>query len=615
MGWHQKLLRVDLGAGTCVSEPLNMEWAQAYLGQRGLATKYLMEEIDPAIDALSPDNKLIIVTGPLTGTMAATGGRWSAVTKGALTGAIACSNSGGQFGGELKQAGWDMVILEGRSPTPVYLYIENGVARLMDASHLWGKTVWQTEPAIKKAHQDPLIRVASIGQAGETGCRYACIVNDMHRAAGRSGVGTVMGSKNLKAIAVRGTVGVTPVNPKAFMTAVQAASKALANNEGRKALTRFGTIPMMDVTDTFGALPTRNNREVQFEGLLKMNASYMNKPNANGHTNLIRNGACFACTIGCGRICHIDPSHFSVKDRPEYHGASGGLEYETAYALGSAVGVDDMDAATFAGFLCNEYGMDPISLGGTIAAAMELFELGVITEQDTGGISLKFGDARSMCQLAELTGKGEGFGRDIALGSKRLCEKYGRPELSMAVKGQEFAAYDGRGMQGMGLAYATSNRGACHLRANPFEHDFGSTEIAGKAKVVKESQDFIAAIDSTGLCSFTSHSGVTEELYARQIDAAVGGGWTAARMRETGERIWNMERQFNLAAGLTRQDDTLPKRLLTEPAPSGTAKGLVAQIPAMLPEYYQLRGWTTEGVPTPQTLARLGLAQEAAQAY
>lgn len=614
MGWHKKLLRVNLSAGTCVSEPLNLEWAQAYLGQRGLATKYLMEEIDPAIDALSPDNKLIIATGPLTGTMAATGGRWSVVTKGALTGAIACSNSGGQFGGELKQAGWDMVIIEGRSPKPVYLYIEDGVARLMDASDLWGKTVWQTEPAIKKAHQDPLIRVASIGQAGENGCRYACVVNDMHRAAGRSGVGTVMGSKNLKAIAVRGTVGVTPANPKAFMTAVQAATKALANNEGRKSLTRFGTIPMMDVTGTFGALPTRNNREVQFEGLLKMNASFMNKPNANGHTNLIRNGACFGCTIGCGRICHIDPTHFSVKDRPEYHGASGGLEYETAYALGAAVGVDDMDAATFAGFLCNEYGMDPISLGGTIAAAMELFELGIITEKETGGISLKFGDAKAMCQLAEMTGKGEGFGRDIALGSRLLCEKYGHPELSMAVKGQEFAAYDGRGMQGMGLAYATSNRGACHLRANPYGHDFGSTEIAGKAKVVKDSQDFIAAIDSTGLCSFTSHCGVTEELYASQIDAAVGGGWTAARMRETGERIWNMERQFNLAAGLTKLDDTLPGRLLTEPAPSGTGKGLVARIPEMLPEYYQLRGWTADGVPTPETLVRLALMSQSVPA-
>ena len=608
MGWQRKLLRVNLSAGTCVSEPLNMAWAESFLGQRGLATRYLMDEIDPKVDPLSEHNKLIIATGPLTGTMASTGGRWSAVTKGALTGAIACSNSGGQFGGELKMAGWDMVILEGRSPKPVYLYIEDGQAELKDAGHLWGRSVWEVEPAIKKAHQDPLIRVASIGPAGENGCRYACIVNDLHRAAGRSGVGTVMGSKQLKAIAVRGTVGVRPADPQAFMKAVAAASKALAANAGRETLTRFGTIPMMDVTGTFGALPTRNNRQVQFEGYEKVNALAMRTPNKNGHTNLIRNGACFGCTIGCGRICHIDPTHFSVKDRPQYHGASGGLEYETAYALGAAVGVDDIDAATFAGFICNEYGMDPISLGGTIAAAMELFDLGVITEKETGGIRLEFGNAQALCQLAEMTGKGEGFGRDIALGSKLLCAKYGRPELSMAVKGQEFAAYDGRAMQGMGLAYATSNRGACHLRASPYGHDFGSTEVAGKAQVVKESQDFIAAIDSSGVCIFTQSSGLKKEHYANQIDAACGGGWTVDRMRETGERIWNLERQFNLAAGLSASDDTLPKRLLEEPAPSGTAKGLVAKLPQMLPEYYQLRGWSADGRPTGATLARLGLA-------
>lgn len=608
MSWQGKLLRVNLSKGTCVSEALNMDWAQRFLGQRGLASQYLMNEIDPAVDPLSPDNKLIIATGPLTGTMAATGGRWSAVTKGALTGAIACSNSGGQFGGELKMAGWDLVILEGSAPKPVYLYIQDDQAELIDAGTLWGRTVWEVEPAIKSAHQDPLIRVASIGPAGETGCRYACIVNDLHRAAGRSGVGTVMGAKQLKAIAVRGTLGVKPTNAPAFMAAVTAARTALAADGGRTTLTRFGTLPMMDVTQTFGALPTRNNRQVQFEGHDKINAQAMRQPNANGHTNLIRNSACFACTIGCGRVCHIDPQHFSVKDRPRYHGASGGLEYESAYALGAAVGVDDMDAATFAGFLCNEYGMDPISLGGTIAAAMELFELGVITEKETGGIRLTFGNAQALCQIAEMTGKGEGFGSEIALGSRLLCEKYGRPELSMTVKGQEFAAYDGRAMQGMGLAYATSNRGACHLRASPYAHDFNSTDVAGKARVVKESQDFIAAIDSTGLCVFTKSSGLQEEHYARQIDAACGGGWSVARLRETGERIWNLERQFNLAAGLTRKDDTLPPRLLQEPAPSGTAKGLVARLPQMLPEYYELRGWTADGTPTASTLARLGLA-------
>ena len=608
MGWQKNILRVDLTAGTCKHEPLNLQWAQQYLGSRGLATKYLMEEIDPKVDPLAPGNKLIIATGPLTGTMASTGGRWTAVTKGALTGAIASSNSGGQFGGELKMAGYDMIIFEGRAPKPVYLYIQDDVAELRSAEHLWGRSVWEVEPTIKSEHNDPLIRIASIGQAGEYGCRYACIVNDLHRAAGRSGVGTVMGSKNLKAIAVRGTKGVKPHNPEKFFAAVKVATAALAKNKGRKGMTSDGTIAMMDVTGTFGALPTRNNQQVQFEGADKLNAKSMKAPNANGHVNLIQNGACFSCTIGCGRISHIDPKHFSVKDKPQYQKASGGLEYETAYALGSAVGIDDMDAATYAGFLCNEYGMDPISFGGTLAAAMELYQVGAITKEHTGGVDLSFGNAEALCLMAELTGKGEGFGRDLGLGSKLLTEKYGRPELSMSVKGQEFAAYDGRAMQGMGLGYATSNRGACHLRANPYGSDFTTTELKEKPEVVRTSQDLIAAIDATGLCLFTLHSGATPDHYAAQIDGACEGGWDLKRLNETGERIWNLERQFNLAAGLTAKDDTLPKRILEEPAPSGVAKGLVSGLKTMLPEYYAQRGWSAEGRPTKETLTRLGIS-------
>ncbi|CAN0317404.1 unnamed protein product, partial [Phaeothamnion confervicola] len=330
-------------------------------------------------------------------------------------------------------------------------------------------------------------------------------------------------------------------------------------------------------------------------------------PNENGHVNLIQNGACFACTIGCGRISHIDPKHFSVKDKPQYHHASGGLEYETAYALGSAVGVADMEAATYAGFLCNEYGMDPISFGGTLAAAMELYEIGAITQAQTGGVELKFGNAEALCLMAELAGKGEGFGRELGLGSKLLTAKYGHPELSMSVKGQEFAAYDGRAMQGMGLGYATSNRGACHLRANPYASDFTTQEIAEKPEVVRTSQDLISAIDSSGLCLFTLHSGAIPEHYAQQLDGAIEGGWDLARFNETGERIWNLERQFNLAAGLTAADDTLPKRILEEPAPSGVAKGRVSELKAMLPEYYSQRGWGTDGRPTAATLKRLGL--------
>lgn len=607
MGWHRNVLRIDLTAGSCTREPLNMEWAGQYLGQRGLATKYLSEEVDPTVDALSPENKLIIATGPLTGTNAPTGGRWSVVTKGPLTGAIACSNSGGQFGGELKMAGYDFLIFEGRSPKPVYLYLENDNASLLPADELWGEKVWDVEGLIKDKHNDPLIRIASIGPAGETMCRYACVVNDLHRAAGRSGVGAVMGSKQLKAIAVRGTKGVTPENPEAFMGAVRTANDVLLNSKARKGLTRHGTIAMMDATGTFGALPTRNNRQVQFEGAEKLNAKAMQSPNEDGHTNFIQNSACFACTIGCGRVSRINPQHFSVKDQPRYQTASGGLEYETAYALGSAVGVDDMDAATYAGFLCNDYGMDPISLGGSIAAAMELFDTGIIDTKTTGGLELNFGSAAALCELTELIGKGEGFGKDVAMGSKRLCEKYGKPDFSMAVKGQEFAAYDGRAMQGMGLGYATSNRGACHLRASPYASDFATMEVEEKPKVVKDSQDFIAAIDSSGLCLFPKNTGMELDSYVAMLNAACNTNFTEESFCEMGERIWNLERQFNYRAGLTIADDTLPKRILEEPAPSGAAKGNVNRLGEMLPEYYELRGWGEDGAPTPDTLKRLGL--------
>jgi aldehyde:ferredoxin oxidoreductase len=604
MSWQRQLLRVNLSKGECKIEPLNMEWAEDYLGQRGLGSKYLLEEMDPAADALSAENKLIFATGPLTGTMASTGGRYSVITKGALTNAIACSNSGGKFGAELKHAGYDLLIIEGESEKPVYLHIENDQVELCDASEVWGKTVWQTEELLHEKYQDPLMRFASIGQAGENLCRYACVVNDLHRAAGRSGVGAVMGAKKIKTIAVRGTKGVKNAAPAAFFKIVNEVNARMTDRDG---MSRDGTIDMMDVTNRFGSLPTRNNRDVQFEGAEKINAEAMHTPNANGHTNLVTNGACFACTIGCGRISKIDPSHFSVKDKPAYHGASGGLEYETAYALGAACGVDDIDAATYAGFLCNEYGMDPISLGGSIAAAMELFDIGAISEKDTGGIKLEFGSAEALCTITELTARGEGFGQEVALGSKLLTEKFGHPDLSMSVKGQEFAAYDGRSMQGMGLAYATSNRGACHLRADPYEHDFDTTEIKGKAAVVKDSQDEVSFIDSSGLCLFPGGCGWTMDDYRALVAAACDGDWSEQRMHLTGERIWNLERQFNLRAGLGKKDDTLPRRILEEPAPSGTGKGLVCRLDEMLPEYYALRGWDKEGVPKKETLKRLGL--------
>ncbi len=617
MAWARKILRVNLTKGTCKSEPLNMQWAQDYLGQRGLATKYFCEEVDPKVDPLSPANKLIFATGPLTGTMASTGGRYSVITKGPLTGAIACSNSGGYWGAELKCAGWDMIIFEGKSPKPVYLHLENDKAELVPADDLWGKTVWETEAFLKKRYQEPQMCVSSIGRAGEAKVLYAAVVNDLHRAAGRSGVGTVMGSKNLKAIAVRGTLGVGNIaQPAEFMKATFAAKKVLADNAVTgQGLPKYGTQVLMNVINEIGALPTRNHRDVQFESASKISAEAMyEKRPTDGKANLVTNQACFGCTIACGRISKLDETHFSVVNKPQYWGASGGLEYESAWAMGADLGVGDLEAVTYANFVCNEDGMDPISFGATVAAAIELYDLGLIKESEVG-FPLTFGSAEVLTKLVEMTARGEGFGKVIGLGSKRLCEKYGRPELSMTVKGQEFPAYDSRGIQGMGLTYATSNRGACHLRGYtvasevlgiPVKTDPLTTE--GKPALVKAFQDATSIFDSSGLCVFTSFAWTLADVQP-QLQTACEGDWSMDKLALVGERIWNLEKQFNLAAGFTRKDDDLPKRLKTEPAKTGPAKGLVNGIDKMLPEYYELRGWNAEGVPTKETLARLGLAQ------
>lgn len=606
MSWQRKVLRVNLTKGTSRVEPLNMEWANAYIGERGLGTKYLSENMDPKADPLGPDNVLIFATGPLTGTMASTSGRYAVLCKGPLTNAIACSNSGGKFGAEMKFAGYDLIILEGKSPKPVYLHIVDDAVEILPADELWGKGVWFTEEWIKSHHANPNLKVASIGEAGENMVRYACVVNDLHRAAGRSGVGAVMGSKNLKAIACHGTRGVAVDDPKRFMQVVKETHKKLAESGGRKELTKVGTNAMIDVMQEWGGLPTRNFKEVQFEGVDKINPEAVVTPNEHGHVNLITNKACFGCTIACGRIAHIDKEHFTVVNRKEYWHASGGLEYETAYALGPVVGVDDVDALTFANFMMNEHGMDPISFGVTLAAAMEMYEMGVLTKEHTDGMELKFGNAEALAVMAEKTGKGEGFGKELGMGSMRLTAKYGHPELFMGVKGQEFAGYDSRALQGMGLGYATSNRGACHLKHDVFGEDMEDISGNNKAQPVKDSQDRVAMIDSTGLCLFTTAGWGVEDFVA-QLDAACEGSWTKERCLESGERTWTLERMFNMKAGLTGADDSLPKRLLEDPAPSGNAKGKVAELGKMLPEYYAARGWTKEGMPTNETLNRLAL--------
>ena len=466
-----------------------------------------------------------------------------------------------------------MIIFEGKASSPVYLYLENERAELRSADDLWGKSVWEADELLHAKHQDPRLRIACVGRAAEAGCLYSAVVNDLHRAAGRSGVGTVMASKNLKAVAVRGTRGVAAIkDPKRFMQTTMEQKAVLAENAVTgQGLPTYGTQVLMNVINEIGAMPTRNMQEVKFEGAHKISAEAMaEKRESDGQANLVTNAACFGCTIACGRISVMDKGHFTVENKPKYWGASGGLEYEAAWALGADTGVDDLETLTYANYICNEDAMDPISFGATVAAAMELYETGAIDDSVTGGVKFNFGSAEALARAAEMTATGEGFGKNLGLGSKRLCEKYGKPELSMTVKGQEFPAYDPRGIQGMGLTYATSNRGACHLRSYtvasevlgiPVKTDPLATD--GKPDLVKAFQDATAAVDSSGLCVFTTFAWTLDNI-APQIDAACEGEWTSDRLVEVGERVWNLERQFNNAAGFTAADDSLP-----EAAPGG----------------------------------------------
>jgi aldehyde:ferredoxin oxidoreductase len=499
----------------------------------------------------------------------------------------------------LKYAGYDAIIVEGSAEKPVYIWIKDESVEIRDASPLWGKTIPETTDAIR-ALTDEEASVSCIGPAGERLVMFASVMNECNRAAGRSGVGAVMGSKNLKAVAVRGTGAVRVPDAKAFRSAtIKAIEKLKAHPVGGSALHLYGTDILINILNEHGGLPTRNFQESVFPTADSVGGESLSK------TLLTRPRACFSCTISCGRATKVT--------NPEFEGQGEGPEYETTWALGPDCGVDNLEAITKANYLCNEYGLDTLGMGTTVACAMELFERGIITCEDTNGIALNFGNAKAMVEMVRKTALGEGFGKKLALGSYRLAEHYGHPEYSMSVKKQEMPAYDPRAVQGMGLSYATSNRGGCHVRGyttaveilgNPVKIDNLTTE--GKAEWAVILQNLTAAIDSSGLCLFTVY-GLADDDLAELVTAATGVPYSTAEFLKTGERIWNLERLYNLKAGLTAKDDTLPSRLLKDPLPSGPAKGYVNHLDKMLPEYYALRGWDNAGVPTRQKLDGLGL--------
>ena len=598
-GWTGTTLRVNLTNGDISKEPTNMENARNYLGARGLGTKVLYDEVNPKVDALSPENKLIFAPGPLTGTFGPSVGRYNVVTKGPLTGAIAASNSGGSFGPEMKFAGYDMLIVEGKANKPVYLWINDDQVEIRDAGKIWGKEVPDTTDLIR-AETDEGAKVACIGPAGEKQVLFACIMNEMYRAAGRSGVGAVMGSKNLKAVAVVGNHPVVVADAKAFETAVMIArAKIQANPVGGAGLKAYGTDVLVNILNQVGSLPARNFHDGHFPTADKFGGESLSK------NVLVRPKACFSCIISCGRVSKVT--------NPKYAGEGEGPEYESAWAFGADCGIDDLDAITKANFICNELGLDTITMGTTIACAMDLFTNKIITEKNTDGIPLRFGDAETMVKLVSMTGHREGFGDQLADGSYRLAKKYGHPEYSMSVKKQEMPAYDPRGVQGIGLNFATANCGAAHVRGytiapevlgNPFKVDQHTTD--GKPALVKTFQDLTAALDSTGACLFTTFGIGAAEL-AAMLSACTGVAYSTEDFMKTGDRIWNLERLWNLKAGLTKADDTLPDRVLKEPIQTGPSKGDVSHVGVMMPEYYKLRGWDEDGVPTEIKLRSLAL--------
>jgi len=595
---ERKVLRVNLSSGKISKESINENLIKRYLGGRGLATKYISMEIDPKVDPLSPENKLIFANGLLTGTSAPTGGRYMVVTKGPLTGTIASSNSGGFFGAELSHAGYMLLIVEGKAKSPVYISIKDDEVKINDASEMWGMNTHQVTDTILEKFGESNARVACIGPAGEKVSMIACIINDKNRAAGRTGVGAVMGSKNLKAVVVKGTVKIEFQDKEKFMGVVKGKTEIIRKNSVTgEGLPKLGTKVLDSIINQNGLYPTKNFQFGTFNKIDEVNGEALVE---KGY--LKKNVACYACPIACGRKVTLP------------NGKMGeGPEYETGWAYGADCGVDDLIAITEANFLCNELGLDTISAGATIACAMELYEKGYIPKEDLQkGPELNFGSSEAVVYYTKAMGMREGFGDKLAEGSFRLASAYGHPELSMSVKKQELPAYDPRGVQGHALEYATSNRGGCHVRGYMIAPEIlGIPEklepqaLEGKAQWVKIFQDLTALIDSSGLCLFTSFALGTDD-YKDLINAAMGYNFTAEEILGIGERIWNLERKFNLDAGISPAEDTLPDRF-NEPLPDGPQKGAVVHLDKILPEYYKIRGWSEKGILDENKIRELNL--------
>ncbi|MDI3297559.1 MAG: aldehyde ferredoxin oxidoreductase family protein [Bacillota bacterium] len=597
-GYANRIAWIDLTSGEIEYKPVDEGLARTYIGGRGMGVRFVLDN-GPHVDPLSPENILCLMTGPITGTLVNMSGRMAVVTRSPLTGTVTDSHHGGWSGARLKWAGFDGLVFRGRADHPVYAYVEEGRVELLDASPYWGKGVHETVAALKERHGSEDLSVLAIGPAGENRVRFACMVNEDQRAAGRGGTGAVAGSKNLKAVVVKAPKRPPkPADPEAFLAA---RSEALAKIAGspitsprKGGLSVYGTNVLMNMTNVAGALPVRNGQTTTMPTAELTSGEWVREHILAGDPT------CYGCPVACKKEVEIKEGPFKVRGQS--------FEYESAWALGVNCGNDDAESIAYMLALCNDLGMDTLETGNALSMSMEASERGLLR----GEMALAWGDAEAMVRTIEAVARRrEGLGELLADGPARAAERLGAPELSMSVKGQSIPAYDPRGIQGMALGYATSNRGACHLRGyTPAAELLGipveSDRLAwrGKAELLKTFQDLHAFSDSMDVCKFSAFA-ESAENYAAQFSAVTGWKITAEDVMRIGERIYNLERYYNNLAGFTGRDDTLPRRFLEEPA-AGGSEGSVAHLDEMLAEYYALRGWQ-DGVVPESKLQELGI--------
>lgn len=587
-GWNGKLLRVNLSEKSSATEDISLKVLRNFVGGRGLGTKYIIDEVDPKTDPLGDNNKLVFAVGPLTRTRVPTSGRMSLSSKAPLTGTVFDSNAGGFFGASFKGSGYDALIVEGKADSPVRLVIDEEGCEIKNAENLWGKGIKATDVALSDM-EGGVFQNLMIGPAGENLVKFASISVNGHRSLGRGGLGAVMGSKKLKSISVAGKIKVSIADEDKLEFINYELNKWIkANPLTSEALPKFGTSMLVNLVNEAGAFPTLNFRETQFDGAENISGEKLSEE------ILKKNSSCYNCPIHCGRR--------TKTDKQEGYGP----EYETVGLMGANLGIKDLKEVAEFNYMCNDLGLDTITTGGTISCLMEM------AQENKIDYEVNFGQAKKVKELIKAIAYREGIGDELAEGPRPFAESFDAAELAMEVKGQTIPAYDPRGMKGRGLGYITSNRGACHLRDNMLGPELlGVPKMIdrfkpeGKSGLLINQQNFVAIVDSLVVCQFLTFA-VNEEFLSRAFSVVTNVEKTQQDLLDVGERIWNMERIFNLKAGFTRKDDSLPPRFLAETG-SGPSSDQIFEQEQMLDEYYRSRGWNEKGEPTRKKLKELDL--------